>query len=210
MDDPKFQTLIAPLQELRTFARKFLENNSISKVVASGLVPKDEDWVVKLILKGSQGKIRFLRGDEEFVIFDCPTNMTVGDYGKLRSVARVEKNGDENVIVKNNFTSLIKIHEWMFDAQNAIKANEKITDESEEGLYTSFDTLLSSSPANCANKTYWVRCEIFSISANTFSGAVKYYDTKKNQIFDTPHKGTEPVYKLALLCQDGSLTKKYA
>ena len=48
--------------------------------------------------------------------------MTVGDYGKLRSVARVEKNGDENVIVKNNFTSLIKIHEWMFDAQNAIKA----------------------------------------------------------------------------------------
>ena len=39
----------------------------------------------------------------------------------------------------------------------------------------------TSSPANCANKTYWIRCEVFSISANTFSGAVKYYDAKKNQ-----------------------------
>ena len=98
----------------------------------------------------------------------------------------------------------------MFDAQNAIKANDKIIDESEQGLYTNLDTLLSTSPANCANKTYWVRCEIFSISANTFSGAVKYYDSKKNQIFDTPHKGTQPVYKLALLCQDGSLKKQFA
>ena len=190
MDEPKFQTLVAPLQELRSFGKKFLENNSIAKVVASGLAPKDEDWIVKLVLKGSQGKIRFLKGDEEYTIFDCPTNMTIGDYGKLRSVARVEEINGEKVIVKNNFTSLVKIHEWMFDAQNAIKANDKIIDESEEGLYTTFDTLMSTSPANCANKTYWIRCEVFSISANTFSGAVKYYDAKKNQMFDTPHKGT--------------------
>ena len=31
-----------------------------------------------------------MKGDEEYTLFDCPTNMTVGDYGKLRSVARVE------------------------------------------------------------------------------------------------------------------------
>jgi hypothetical protein len=52
--------------------------------------------------------------------------MNVGDYGKLRSVARVDEVDGENVIIKNNFTSLIKIHEWSFDAQNAIKNAEKI------------------------------------------------------------------------------------
>ena len=104
----------------------------------------------------------------------------------------------------------MKVNEWMFDAQNAIKASKKMVDESEEGLYTTFDTLMSTSAANCANKTYWVKCEIFSISASSFSGAVKYYDAKKNQLFDVPHKGTEPVYKLTFLCQDGSLKNKFA
>ena len=112
--------------------------------------------------------------------------------------------------MKNNFTSLVRIHEWMFDAQNAIKASKKMVDESEEGLYTNFDTLLNTSAANCANKTYWVKCEIFSISASSFSGAVKYFDAKKNQLYDAPHKGTEPIYKLYFLCQDGSLKNKFA
>lgn len=89
MEESKFQTLLAPIQELRSFGRKFLENNSIAKVVSAGLSPKDEDWIVKLVLKGSQGKVRVLRGDEEYTIYDCPTNMIIGDYGKLRSVARV-------------------------------------------------------------------------------------------------------------------------
>ena len=99
-----------------------------------------------------------MKGDEEYTLFDCPTNMTVGDYGKLRSVARVEVIDGERHIVKNNFTSLVRINEWMFDAQNAIKASKKMVDESEEGLYTTFDTLLNTSTANCANKTYWVKC----------------------------------------------------
>jgi hypothetical protein len=51
--------------------------------------------------------------------------MAVGEYGKLRSIVRVEEADGENVIIKNNFTSLIKIHEWMFDAQNSIKNAEK-------------------------------------------------------------------------------------
>jgi len=64
--------------------------------------------------------------------------------------------------------------------------------------------------ASCANKTYWVRAEVFSISAATFVAAVKYYDAKKNTLFDTAHKGTEPVYKLSLMCQDSSLKNKFA
>jgi hypothetical protein len=54
--------------------------------------------------------------------------MVVNEYGKLRSIVRVEEADGENVIIKNNFTSLIKIHEWMFDAQNAIKNDEKTVD----------------------------------------------------------------------------------
>ena len=64
--------------------------------------------------------------------------------------------------------------------------------------------------ASCSGKTYWVKAEIFSISATTFSAAVKYYDSKKNQFFDTPHKGTEPAYKLSFMCQDSSLKNKFA
>lgn len=39
---------------------------------------------------------------------------------------------------------------------------------------------------------------------------MKYYDSKKNTLLDTPHKGTEPVYKLSLMCQDNSLKNKFA
>jgi hypothetical protein len=136
--------------------------------------------------------------------------MFVGEYGKLRSVVRVEEADGENVVIKNNFTSLIKIHEWMFDAQNAIKNAEKTIDEDDAGLYTDLNTLLTTPIANCANKTYWVKTEVFSISAATFVAAVKYYDSKKNQLFDTSHKGTEPVYKISLMCQDSSLKNKFA
>jgi hypothetical protein len=136
--------------------------------------------------------------------------MVVGEWGKLRSVARVDEVDEENVVIKNNFTSLIKINESSFDAQNAIKRAEKIAEEDDSGVYTELATLLNDPIANCENKTFWVKCEVFSISATTFVAAVKYYDAKKNQLLDTPHKGTEPVYKLSLMCQDSSLKNKYA
>jgi hypothetical protein len=37
--------------------------------------------------------------------------MVVGEWGKLRSVARVDEVDEEKVVIKNNFTSLIKINE---------------------------------------------------------------------------------------------------
>jgi hypothetical protein len=98
----------------------------------------------------------------------------------------------------------------MFDAQNAIKNAEKTIDEDDAGLYTDLNTLIATPIANCANKTFWVKAEIFSISAATFVAAVKYYDSKKNQLYDTSHKGTEPVYKISLMCQDSSLKNKFA
>lgn len=196
--------------ELRNFARKFLETNSIANVIAAGHSPKDEDWIVKLTVKGTHGRLRVLHGAEEVTVYDCPTSMNVGDYGKLRSIARVDEVDGEKVVVKNNFTSLMKLQEWMFDTQNTINTNERMIDEEDEGLYTPLDVLLTTPVASCAGKTYWVKVEIFSISANTFSAAVKYYDSKKNQLFDTAHKGTEPVYKLSFSCQDASLKNKFA
>lgn len=136
MEDDKFRSIQAPLQELRSFARRFLESNSISKVISAGHSPKDEDWIVKLTLKGSHGRLRVTAGNKEVTVYDCPTTMNVGEYGKLRSVARVDEIDGEEVVVKNNFTSLIKVHEWMFDAQNAINNAEKMVDENDEGLYT--------------------------------------------------------------------------
>jgi len=143
-------------------------------------------------------------------LYDCPSNLQVGEYGKLRSVARVDKIEGEDVIIKNNFTSLVKINEWTFDAQNAIKNSEKISEEEDSGVYTDLSTLISIPIASSANKTFWVRGEVFSISATTFVSAVKYFDSKKNQLFDTAHKGTEPVYKLSLQVQDNSLGNKFA
>ena len=98
----------------------------------------------------------------------------------------------------------------MFDAQNAIRNAEKGAEEDDLGLYTDLSTLLNTPIANCANKTFWIKAEVFSISAATFVAAVKYYDHKKNQLFDTSHKGTEPVYRISLMCQDSSLKNKFA
>lgn len=210
IEDEKFKVLLPALQEMRSFGRSFLETNSIAKVIPSGHAPKDEDWIVKLTLKGSHGRNRVERGNEEFTIFDCPTNVQVGEWAKLRSVARVDEVDGEKTIVKNNFTSLIKIHEWMFDAQNAIRNAEKGVEECDLGLYTDLAELLHSPLAGVVNKTFWVKCELFSISAATFVAAVKYYDQKKNQVYDTSHKGTEPIYKITLMCQDSSLKNKFA
>lgn len=110
IEEEKFKILLPVLDDLRRFGKGFLESNSISKVIPSGHSPKDEDWIVKLTLKGSHGRYRVERNKEEYTIYECPTLMNVGEYGKLRSVARVDEIDGENVIIKNNFTSLIKVH----------------------------------------------------------------------------------------------------
>lgn len=83
--------------------------------------------------------------------------MEVGEWAKLRSVARVEDVDGEKTIVKNNFTSLIKIHDWMFDAQNANINADKGAEEDDCGLYTDLATLQSAPVASIANKTFWVK-----------------------------------------------------
>ena len=69
IEEEKFKILLPVLDDLRRFGRTFLESNSISKVIPSGHSPKDEDWIVKLTLKGSHGRYRVEKNKEEFTIY---------------------------------------------------------------------------------------------------------------------------------------------
>lgn len=46
---------------------------------------------------------------------------------------------------------------------------------------------------------------MFGTTAKDFKSAVKFYDAKKNTVFDTAHDGAVPVYKFQLQCQDSSI-----
>lgn len=83
--------------------------------------------------------------------------MNVGDYGKLRSIVRVEQVDGENKIVKTNFTSLVKVHDWTFDAQNAQRLNERDAEDDESGVYTELAVLQNSPIANIVGKTFWIK-----------------------------------------------------
>ncbi len=54
--------------------------------------------------------------------------MAEGDIGKLRSVARIAKEGSQTIIYKNNFTSLVKLPEWSSDAQSYLKKQNLVQD----------------------------------------------------------------------------------
>lgn len=68
--------------------------------------------------------------------------MMENDIGKLRSIAYVSKVNGINTVCKNNFTSLIKLPEWSFDAQNLIQ-NSVNTKMDVEDIYTPLDDLLN-------------------------------------------------------------------
>lgn len=48
---------------------------------------------------------------------------------------RVDDVNGEKILVKTSFTSLVKIPEWTFDVQNAIRSAEKAI-EDDDGVYT--------------------------------------------------------------------------
>ena len=59
--------------------------------------------------------------------------------------------------------------------------------------------------AKIEGKKFFIRCEVFNVSARTFKEAVKYYDAKKNTVSDNPSDVLVPVYKILLSCQDDSI-----
>lgn len=86
------------------------------------------------------------------------------DIGKLRSIAYVSKINGVNVVCKNNFTSLIKLPEWSFDAQNLLQ-NSANTKMDLEDIYTPLDDLLNLPVSKklfildkCSNKIFNIKC----------------------------------------------------
>lgn len=72
-------------------------------------------------------------------------------------------------------------------------------------MYTDLSYLNSAPLAEIEGKKFFIRCEVFNVSAKIFQEAVKYYDPKKNSVSDSAKDNTKPVYKILLSCQDDSI-----
>lgn len=97
-----------------------------------GVTTKDDDYIVQLTRRLESGSLIVNNGEQDWVLNETPCSMSENDIGKLRSVAQIRKEDGELVVCKNNFTSLIKLPEWSFDAQSFIKRGNVINEEDEE------------------------------------------------------------------------------
>ena len=132
------------VRDLREFARRFLEKNSVLLAVPAGVNPKDQDLVVQVVRKNEQGVLRVRDGKREMIVRNCPSFVEEKEIGKLRSVAKVRPNEDgENEVVNNNFTSLLKLPEWTADAQTFLQQESAMDVEEETEMYTDLSYLNS-------------------------------------------------------------------
>ena len=216
LEDEKYNNIRASLREIRIFGRKYLETHSIIKSLKPGVTTKDDDYIVQLTRRLENGTLIVDNGEQEWVLQDTPCSMLENDIGKLRSVAQIRKENGENVVCRNNFTSLIKLPEWSFDAQSFIKRG-KAMDQEDEEIYKPLNELLIGTASKfyliseeLDGKVFNVRCEVFRISPENFKSAVHHYDSAKNVLSESSKKGHSPVYKIELLCSDSSLPEKKA
>jgi hypothetical protein len=122
LDADKYSAMKESVNDLRDFARRFLEKNSVLLSVPAGVNPKDKDIVVQVVRKNEQGVLRVKNGKQEMIVRNCPSFVEEKGIGKLRSIAKVRKNEDgDNEVVNNNFTSLLKLPEWTADAQTFLQ-----------------------------------------------------------------------------------------
>ncbi len=132
------------VRDLREFARRFLEKNSVLLAVPAGVNPKDQDLVVQVVRKNEQGVLRVRDGKREMIVKNCPSFVEEKEIGKLRSVAKVRSNEDgENEVVNNNFTSLVRLPEWTADAQTFLQQETAMDLEEETSMYTDLSYLNS-------------------------------------------------------------------
>ena len=50
-DQEKYPNLVERIDDLRSFARKYLAATSVISILPTGIVPKDEDLIVQVIIK---------------------------------------------------------------------------------------------------------------------------------------------------------------
>ena len=141
LEEEKYSHLKLPLRDLRGFRKRFLENHSILKLLNPGVNTKDEDMIVRLQKANDKNSLIVFDGERNLVLEDCSTRMETGEIGKLRSVASVREVNGEFVVVKNNFTSLIRLPMFSFDAQTLV--NRENAMDIETGVGTSLNDLVS-------------------------------------------------------------------
>ena len=109
--------------------------------------------------------------------------MSEGDIGKLRSVARIAKEGNQTIVFKNNFTSLVKLPEWSSDAQSYLKKQNLVQDE-DDNIYTHLNDLATKS----ASKFIFIQSnskEKYSTSSVKSTESAKLHS---NQPFNSTNK----------------------
>lgn len=135
LTEEKFEELPVAISELRSFARGYLEQNSILGALPQGVVPKDRDYIVLVAKKGEQGVSKVRRGKDEFNVQEVLSFAEEGEAAKLRSVSRIINHNGAKFVVPNNFTSLVPLRAWSFDAQRVLNTQE-VEREEEEIFHT--------------------------------------------------------------------------
>lgn len=143
-DEDKYPDLLARVRQLNHFAHEYLGTTSVLTILPTGITPKDQDLIVKVVKRTEEG-LRVSNGREELLLEGITSFAQEGEIAKLRSVVRLNDHGKHlKVIVPNNFTSLIALREWTHDAQKFIKTFESKMEVEDEGrIYTTLAQLNS-------------------------------------------------------------------
>jgi hypothetical protein len=141
-DEDKFPDLFSRVRQLSRFTHEYLATTSVVTILPTGIIPKDQDLIVKVVRRTEDGGLRVTTGKEELAVEGVSSFAQEGDVAKLRSVVRLVDHGRQKEVVRNNFTSLIALHEWTHDAQKFSKAFDNRMEIEEEGrIYTTLAQL---------------------------------------------------------------------
>lgn len=124
-DEEKYPELFNRVRQLNKFAREYLSVTSVVSILPTGIMPKDADYIVKVLKRTEEG-YKLTNGREDIFLPGVTSFAQEGSIAKLRSVVRLVDQGKQKVVVPNNFTSLISVREWTHDALKFAKNYEKM------------------------------------------------------------------------------------
>lgn len=92
-------------------------------ILPSGVKVKDEDMIVQVVRKG-EDTTKLIANKKEITLKNIPHFVQEGSIAKLRSVVRLENKDGVLTAIPNNFTSLITIPDWYYDAKKFHKQHK--------------------------------------------------------------------------------------
>ncbi len=122
-DEDKYPEFSTRIHQLTRFARDYLATTSVISILPTGIVPKDQDIIVSVLRRTEEG-VRVQSGRDELQLDNVATFVEGGEVAKLRSVVRLVDQGRYKQVVPNNFTSLIALRPWTYDALRYAKSHD--------------------------------------------------------------------------------------